>query len=140
MFLASTRCGLIACRHLVSGYHENAYISAPEIAGKYNMNVRALMPALRQLTRSGILRSRVGGKEPGFIFSRNPSEITLLEVLTSLEGGSEVPCCRELIADLKCDCSSSAQCNIYNLFNGMIDQVKMKLAQISIEAHASSRE
>lgn len=138
MFLASTRCGLIACRHLARCYYTNTYTSAPEIAEKYNMNVRALMPALRQLTRYGILRSRVGGKEPGFMFSRSPREITLLEVITALEGNHSVPCCKELIAGLKCDCKAPNECGVYNLFNGVIKQMNLKMAQISIEDHARS--
>ena len=52
MFLNSTRYGLIACRYLVRGYYEGVWLSAPEIAEHYGMNVRALTPSLRQLSLS----------------------------------------------------------------------------------------
>ena len=37
-----TRYGLIACRYLVWGWHNNVWLNAPEIAARYHMNVRAL--------------------------------------------------------------------------------------------------
>ena len=63
MFLNSTRYGLIACRYLVRGYYEGVWLSAPEIAEHYGMNVRALTPSLRQLSRAGIPPWR---QPPGF--------------------------------------------------------------------------
>lgn len=137
MFLASTRYALIACRYLTRSYLENRYCSAPEIADAFNINVRALMPALRQLTRAGILRSRVGGKEPGFIYTRHPSEISLLEVFTILEGDNEMLCCTEVNPTLKCDCETKEKCFIFTIFGDLTQQTKMKLAAISIEKHST---
>lgn len=137
MFLISTRLGLIACRHLVSGYYQDRYVSAPEIAEKNNMNVRALMPALRQMTRADILRSRVGGKEPGFIFSRNPKDISVLDILVALEGESYFVCCKELNSELKCDCMDKHKCDMYELFNSIISQAKVRLSNISIKDYSN---
>lgn len=135
MILIVTRLGIIACRYLVKGYAENRYVSAPEIAEYYNMNVRALMPALRQLTRVGILRSRVGGVTPGFIFARNPAEITMHEILSALEGDPKFACCKELISDLKCDCTDKSQCGIFHLLSSLIEHSVNKLSTISIADH-----
>ena len=135
MLLANTRYGLIACRFLTEGYFNNRYISAPEIARKYNMNVRAIMPALRQLTRMGILNSRVGGLEPGFIFARNPKTISLLDIFTALEGNIKMACCREVIKGLKCDCISKENCSILLLITSFFEQGKDRLACISIYDH-----
>lgn len=136
MLLACTRYGLIACRYLTEGYYGNRYIPAPEIAEKYNMNIRALMPALRQLTRAGILRSRVGGTEPGFIFSRDPETISMLEILSALEGNLKITCCREIIKGLKCDCHSKEHCVILSLLGNLFDQGKSNLSRLSIKDHA----
>lgn len=136
MILTVTRLGIIACRYLVKGYDENRYISAPEIAEHYNMNVRALMPALRQMTRMGMLRSRVGGKEPGFIFAKDPAEITLYNVLSVLEGDAQFNCCKELMPELKCDCQDKTQCGIFSLFNGVIGSATNRLNDISISEYA----
>lgn len=70
-----TRYGLIACRYLVWGWHNNVWLNAPEIAARYHMNVRALSPALRRLVMAGILRSQCGGTRPGFMLSRAPEEV-----------------------------------------------------------------
>ena len=136
MLLACTRYGLIACRFLTEGYYTNKYISAPAIAEKYNMNTRAIMPALRQLTRTGILHSRVGGKEPGFIFSRDPKSISILEIFIALEGDFRTTCCREIIKELKCDCRKKEDCSVLSLITHLFEQAKKSMAAISIYDHA----
>ena len=135
MIRIATRLGIIACRYLVQGYYENRYICAPEIAEQYNMNVRALMPSLRQLTRMGILRSRVGGSTPGFIFAKDPKKITLLQVLIALEGDAHFECCKKIIPDLKCDCRKNTGCGVNTLFNGIIDNVSSQLSTITLAEH-----
>lgn len=136
MITIATRLGMIACRYLVTGFNEKRYISAPEIAEFYNMNVRALMPALRQLTRVGILHSRIGGCNPGFIFSRNPKEVTLFQVLVALEGYIRFPCCRELVPSLNCGCHSKEVCETFLLMDEVIESVTAKLNSISMADYA----
>ena len=134
MILIATRLGLIACGYLVGGYYESRYISAPEIAQRYNMNVRALMPALHRLVMAGILRSRVGGTTPGFIYAKDPKELTLF----AMEGEAAFACCKELVPGLKCDCScdEKSSCTMLSLFNGMIDNATEKLSAITVADHA----
>lgn len=134
--LIVTRLGFIACGYLVKGYYENRYIPAPEIAGQYNMNVRALMPALRQLTRVGILRSRIGGNTPGFMFVKNPEEYTMYQILTALEGDAHFECCKELVPSLKCDCNNQFRCGVYSLFNGLVETESERLSAISMADYA----
>ena len=88
MLTNPTRYGLIACRYLVWGWHNGVWLNAPEIAERYRMNVRALSPALRRLVLAGILRSQCGGTRPGFMLSRPPEEVTMLEVVRA---GRELP-------------------------------------------------
>lgn len=127
-----TRLGIMACRYLVKGYYENRYIPAPEIAEHYNMNVRAVMPSLRQLTRIGILRSRTGGNTPGFIFAKDPKELTLHQLLVALEGDVHFECCKELMPELKCDCKGNGNCAIYTLFHEIIDNASDQFRTITI--------
>ncbi|CDN31252.1 hypothetical protein BN938_1157 [Mucinivorans hirudinis] len=137
MIRIATRLGVMACRYLVQGYYENRYIPAPEIAGHYNMNVRALMPALHQLTRAGILRSRVGGTTPGFIFAKDPKEFSLHQLMVIMEGEPHFECCKEIIPDLKCGTKKCDGCGIYSLFHGVIDNAKNKFSAINIVEDAS---
>lgn len=136
MIRIATRLGIMACRYLANGYRENRYICAPEIAEHYNMNVRALMPSLRQLTRMGILRSRVGGNNPGFIFAKDPQKVTLLQILTALEGGTHFECCKELIPDLKCDCKENGGCGVFKIFHSIIENASNHLSAITIADNA----
>lgn len=135
MLLISTRLGLIACRYLTDSYYKNKWTSAPEIADRYNINVRAVMPALRHLTRAGILKSQVGGREPGFMLVNDPKDVSLLDVLTALEGEYSIPCCKTIIRDLQCDCENSDQCHIYSLASEIIDTLKQRLTAISLAEH-----
>lgn len=132
MIRIATRLGIIACRYLVNGYYENRYISAPEIAEQYNMNVRAVMPSLRQLTRMGILRSRVGGSTPGFIFAKDPALYSMLDIINALEGAATFNCCKELVPELKCDCEDKTACGVFLFFNGMIDSATNRLSTMPI--------
>ena len=132
MIRIATRLGFIACRYLVQGYYDNRYISAPEIAEHYNMNVRALMPALHQLTKAGILRSRVGGTTPGFIFTKDPKDLTLFQIITALEGAVHFECCKELVPGLKCDCKNNDGCGIFSSFHSILDNASNQLSSITI--------
>lgn len=136
MIRIATRLGIMACRYLVHGYYDNRYTSAPEIAEHYNMNVRALMPSLHQLTKSGILRSRVGGTTPGFIYARDPKEVSMHHIMVVLEGESHFECCKELMPDLKCDINKCEECGVLSLFHGIIDDVKNKFSDINIVGYA----
>lgn len=139
MVLIATRLGVIACRYLVEGYGEGRYISVPEIADKFSMNARALMPAMRQLVRVGLLRSRVGGNTPGFIFSKDPKDITLYQILVALEGETRFVCCEELIPGLRCDCKDKTQCKFNSMFGGIMDGAILKLSSISISDYANEK-
>lgn len=100
MLTNPTRYGLIACRYLVWGWHNGVWLNAPEIAERYRMNVRALSPALRRLVLAGILRSQCGGTRPGFMLSRPPEEVTMLEVVRALEGNFRMDCCRTVLSSV----------------------------------------
>lgn len=132
MIRIATRLGIMACRYLVQGYYDNRYISAPEIAEHYNMNVRALMPSLRQLTRAGIFRSRVGGTTPGFIYAKDPKDLTLFQIIIALEGAAHFECCKELVPGLKCDCKDNGGCGIFSSFNAILSNASDELSTITI--------
>ena len=57
-----------------------------EIARRRDIPVQFLESLFATLRRAGILRSQRGVKG-GYLFSRPPSEVTVLEVVEALEGG-----------------------------------------------------
>lgn len=135
--LTSTRLGLIACRYLAQAYYDQIRLTAPQLAAHYNMNVRSLMPALRGLTKVGILHSQIGGKTPGFILAKPPKEVSVYDIIVALEGKVKTPCCKEIIVGPTCDCSKSNQCKLRSLFDDIVDQSMLKLKNISVAEFAT---
>lgn len=134
--LLSTRLAFIASRFLAQAYYDGKWTTAPEIAGRYNINVRALTPALQGLTRAGILKSRVGGRTPGFIFVKEPTDIMLSEIMNALEKKEAMSCCKELIPGLVCDCSSMGDCRIFALFESISKEISHKFSNISVAEYS----
>ncbi len=132
MFLTSTRLFIIVSRLLVDGYYKKRMITAPELADFFNVNKRALMPALHRLTQAGYLRSQIGGSTPGFRFTKDPKEINTGEIIRNLEGEMKMDSCRDLIPNVNCICDSCTNCLFYNKINQMIDDERKKLYKISL--------
>ena len=133
MLLLPTRLILIASTYLVQGYNKRIKITAPSIAQKCNVNHRALMPALRRLTQVVILRSQVGGNNPGFILTKDPSQITVFEVIDALENNLYMPSCREISEDLNCKMDNCSGCLIYNLVNRNISNTIRELKNTTLQ-------
>lgn len=134
-----TRYGLIACRYLAWGWHNRTWLTAPDIAERYNMNVRALSPALRRLVMTGILRSQCGGTRPGFMLSRAPEEVTMLEVVRALEGNFRMDCCRTVLPYVQCSCTED-NCRVCGVFRRILDELRDRLSHMSLEDHAATEE
>lgn len=132
----STRLGLIACRYLAKAHQQGVWVTAPEMAAYYNMNVRALMPALRGLVRAGILRSQVGGRTPGFAFAKSPDQVMLLDVMNALEDQIVVSCCKDLVPGLRCDCGGSSECKLHALFFELINNAHERCGKTSVASYA----
>ena len=139
MLTNPTRYGLIACRYLVWGWHNGIWLNAPEIAERYRINVRALSPALRRLVMAGVLRSQCGGTRPGFMLSRDPAEVTMLEVVRALEGNFRMDCCRMVLPNVQCTCETD-NCRVCGVFRDILDELRDRLSRMSLEDHAATEE
>ncbi len=138
MFHTSTRLALIASRFLVEAYYSGYKIPSTDLASEYNMNTRALMPALRKLTQAGVLRSQTGGTDPGFIFTRDPKTISLYEVITILEGETMMIKCSAVVNDICCDIEDCDNCIFYTLTKERIDNLKTKFKNVTLFDHYES--
>lgn len=74
--------GLIALRHLAI---TRRAASAKEIADAYRIPVSLLSKILQKLTHTGLLISEQG-TNGGYRLARNPSDITALEVIRTIDG------------------------------------------------------
>lgn len=110
-------------------------MTAPEIAKEFNVNVRSINPGLRQLVRGGILKSMTGGTNPGFIFSKDPKFISLFDIVYTLEGETNILCCKDIIKGVDCNMNDCTECPVYESINKGFKSVHENLKSISIYDH-----
>ncbi len=80
-----TEYALLALLELTSRYNEGEPLQIRQIAAQQDIPDRYLEQLLATLRRGGIVRSQRGAKG-GYILGREPWKITLLDVISCLEG------------------------------------------------------
>jgi Rrf2 family protein len=75
--------GLIALKHLAQ--HSEESISAREIAAEYRIPGELLAKILQRLVRKGLLVSQHGIRG-GYVLARDPSQISIVDVVEALDG------------------------------------------------------
>ncbi len=83
----STGYALVAVGFIAQN-HEEGTILASRITDEYNIPLEYLLKILQQLVRANILRSKRGPRG-GFTLSRPASEITMLDLVESIDGPLE---------------------------------------------------
>ncbi len=131
VLLFTTRLSVIACRHMVPYYYSGETVRIPEIAEIYGFKARSINPSFTALVRAGILSSQVGGRydERGFIFAKDPKEVTLYDIVEALEGDEPVPSCSTI---LKCQPVNCEECSIHKELQQVIDTRKRLLSSTTI--------
>ena len=95
--------GLIALKHLAQ--HSEASISAREIASEYRIPAELLAKILQRLARKGLLLSHQG-THGGYVLARDPSKISIVDVIEALDGPIGItPCERGSSCDQLDRCS-----------------------------------
>ncbi len=131
VLLLSTRLSVIACRHIVPHYYRGEAVKIPEIAEVYGFKPRSINPSFSSLVKAGILRSRVGGtyKERGFMYAKDPKEITLYDIVVALEGDMLVESCSDI---LKCRPAKCDECSIHKELQKVIEHRNKILSSTTI--------
>jgi Rrf2 family protein len=88
---AKSEYGLLAIIDLACSYGSGP-VSAREIAERRSIPPRFLEQLFVALRRGGIV-SAIRGARGGFVLTRDPREISVLEVVEALEGGLETSVC-----------------------------------------------
>lgn len=95
--------GLIALKHLAR--HTEESVSAREIAREYQIPAELLAKILQRLARKGLLLSQQGTRG-GYVLARNPSEISIVDVIEALDGPIGItPCERGSVCEQMERCS-----------------------------------
>ncbi len=98
--------GLISLKHLTVNRHKGS-ASAKELAEAYRIPVPMLAKVLQKLVRDGFLVSEQG-TNGGYRLARDPSTITALEVIRSIDGPIILTTCFNAHGD----CDLSPQCTV----------------------------
>ncbi|MDM9384056.1 Rrf2 family transcriptional regulator [Chlorogloeopsis sp. ULAP01] len=80
---------LLALLELATAYPKGEYLHIRQIAELQNIPSRYLEQILATLRKGGLIQSTRGSKG-GYILTREPSEITLLDAFNCIEGGSGI--------------------------------------------------
>jgi Rrf2 family protein len=80
----STGYALIAVGYIAQHYRESAVL-ASKVSKEYGIPLEYLLKILQQLVRANILRSKRGPRG-GFFLARPAEDITLLEIVESVDG------------------------------------------------------
>lgn len=101
-----------AFRILRSAYrHKDAYVSIAEVAEEEDIPYAFARTIQHDLATAGYLRT-VRGAKGGLVLECNPAEVTLLDVLRSLQGPIELsPCAAD-----PASCSKSSSCTINRIW------------------------
>ena len=132
VFLSSTRIFLIVSKYLVEAFHEGRKVSSKELAEVYNINNRTLVPMLNRLTRTGYMLSQVGGSNPGHIFSKDPKDISVGEVILALEGGLEMIGCDAILGNVSVGCTVENRCKFCSTVAKCIEAGRQEMHSISL--------
>ena len=97
---------------------DSELIRTQEIAEAEGLPAPFLAKLLQQLARSGILVS-VKGPKGGFGLARPPKEISLLEVVTAIDGEDGFMRCAIGLAE----CTDTAPCPLHDTWKPLRDQI-----------------
>jgi Rrf2 family protein len=102
-------------------------VTLHEIADKLMIPKAFLSKILQQLAKKGVVRS-LKGPSGGFVLAVEPSEVTLQEVLTEIDGPTKVFECFATEAD----CSLYGDCMIRDVFSEVDEQIGKVLARYTL--------
>src|SRR5262245_1406497 len=101
---------LMAMKHLAvrGDQGTQASSSAREIAGLYDIPIELLAKVLQRLVRRGLLASHQGTRG-GYQLARNPSQISVADVIQAIDGPVSVTACSSSDDG---SCEQYAKCNV----------------------------
>ena len=131
MLTRKSRYALLAMTALVREYGEGP-VPMSTIARKMHIPQRFLEGILLQLKRSGILDS-VRGVEGGYFIAKDPSTVTVGEVISYLNESMSFVSCLDCPLDDNCEFGQdTSKCSIRRIFSGIDNHIDYVLARTSL--------
>ena len=109
---------------------ENKRIDAKNISERTGVSLRFALKILRKLVSAGLVKS-YKGMQGGYELAKAPSEITMLDVIETVEGSYYLNRCHE--EEFVCTRGAKGCCCYQKVFNEITDIVSQKLAEYNFE-------
>ncbi|MFI3263397.1 MAG: Rrf2 family transcriptional regulator [Rikenellaceae bacterium] len=134
MLLTPTKLAIVVCTHLVPYYEQGRRLSVPDMEEQFKINPRTLNPALRILVHAGILNSRTGGSDRGYILARDPKDVSIYEIIQLIQGEPKVNCLMNEGGCINCNVgkSKNGHCLVFNALNRVLEMTRTEIGKISL--------
>lgn len=109
---------------------ESKRIDAKNISERTGVSLRFSLKILRKLVSAGFVKS-YKGMQGGYELAKSPAEITLKDVIETVEGSYYLNRCHE--DDFVCTRGAKGSCCYQKVYNEITDLVSQKLASYTFE-------
>jgi Rrf2 family protein len=135
-FKKSTRYALYAALEMASA-GEGRQVTAAQVAERYTIPVAVLAKVFQQLVRAGIAIG-TRGTRGGYSLARQPSEMTVLDVIETFEPPRREGQCL-LASNLEDPCDQQGLCRLRKLFDEVEESSRNTYASVTLETLAGNR-
>lgn len=119
--------GIIALKHMLN-QPSGAVTKARDIAQMYNIPSEIMAKILQTLARKGVVQSAQGARG-GYFLAKQPEDISLSEIIETIEGPVGIVDC---VSTPACECEQGSNCNISDPFMVIQKQFMTFLSGISL--------
>ncbi len=138
MFSSKARYGLKAMAVLAVRHGSGNFVSVEDIVAAEHVPAKFLESILTQLRKQGLLHSR-RGPAGGFQLARPPVEITMAEVLRTLDGAFAPTTCARTRNPILCEgCESMERCYVRPFMRRVRDEMARVLEGQTLEDLAAA--
>ncbi|MBE6839311.1 MAG: Rrf2 family transcriptional regulator [Ruminococcus sp.] len=109
---------------------ENKRLDAKTISEKTCVSLRFSLKILRKLVAADLVKS-FKGTQGGYELAKTPSEISLYDIIETVEGTYHFSRC--LDSDYECSCGKSGMCCYQRAFSNITDIVKTELKKYTFD-------
>ena len=107
---------------------EQKQVEAKVISESNGIPYRFTLKILRKIVQAGIIRS-YRGVNGGYVLNREPSEISMLDVIECIDGGISLNRCEED----DCACGSCGECIINMSLHSVQDKLRSELKEVTFD-------
>lgn len=124
---AKTEYGI---RALLAIAKSEGQIKRADIAARESIPLPFLTQILQNLINAKLIKS-LRGPEGGYVLAKEPAKVTLLEVVTALQGPVMPRGCLDLGSDVACDLESS--CRLKDIWSELKEANEAVLARYTLQ-------